>query len=380
VAKILSIALALAVAFVCLASPAQAGDWIEGDGYRFRLPDGFVEASGPGGGTFSQSMGLGGMFGGSDLEMEMKAFMRNPASPDQGMLAVMRMLVTGPMGKRMREQFDPATLRQQLATNRDQAQAMLAQRGMDLDDIRAITLGAKHEGIEMRMETDQGMGMGQTMRMAIAVHEDSMYMFMLVGSPENETEDNAAWATLTTSVKLEAPNRIVRFVKKNWPFLAGGLVIVLLFVLLNLKSGSPRGRSSFGGRTGDGGGFSRPMDGLPTYGFPDAGAPDEAPARPQSIPRASPASPPTIPRSVPAASPPVNEPPAPLPPPAAPGGNGYHPVSTPGKRTIPISKQAADSPAELEAPPVVPSPAPAPSSEVAKEASARIARFGQLGD
>ncbi len=318
---------------VGLATPALAGEWIDGDGYRFRLPEGFRAANAnslPGG----LSMNVNGGPLGDDVELEVKAFARNPNAPADGMLVVMRMLATGELGRQLRDNMSIDKLEAQFEHNADAAARMLGNRGIELDELSTKTLGASHRALVMSLVQDQP-GFGEVrVRMAITTYEESVYVFTLVGATSNDTQDAVAWNTLTTSIQLSSPNKLMRLLKKNWMFVLGG-VVVLAFLILSL-----RGRSSGGARRprysttrAAGTGFSRAMDGLPTYDEgPGAGGPHgphgaHAGGGPARIPTSAPA--PELPLVRPEPTAPVRPP---RPAPAAPLSRDRL------RRTIPLSK------------------------------------------
>jgi hypothetical protein len=259
----LPLALLLAILLLGLgADPAHAADWVEGDGYRFRLPDGFrpVEDGPMRGGGFNMAFG-------GDLEMEVRAFARDPRAPQGGTLMVMRILATGELGRQFREQMSYQNLRAQMAQGQDQIGRVLGQRGLELDALETTTLGAAHPAVLIdAVQVQPGMGEVRS-RIAITQLEESLYMFMLMGSEANATQDEVAWTTLTTSVQLFTPNPVLHFVKHRWPWILGG--VGLLFVLfLKLRRSNPaRGatRRTYRPVGAPGAGLSRPVDGLPTY-------------------------------------------------------------------------------------------------------------------
>ncbi len=303
------------LALLLLASPVQASEWVEGDGFRFRLPDGFERVSDDLAGdlkSLNMSFG-GGAFSGPDIEMEMQAYARDWGTTDQGVLAVMRMTVGGDLGDALRQQFDPQTMANQMRQGMDRAALHGAAGAPEVLEVETTTLGASHEAVHMAIQAEDPRLGDQVVHMAFANHESSIFIFMMSGPASRADADRSLWQAFATTVKLSAVGGIGRFLRTYWPFLAGGAVLMLLFVLLRSGANAPRGRVSRSvapagsSQFAEGASFSRAMDGLPTYAEPEPGPGTDLPSHDRPLhepdaPRPSVVSRPTLRRV--AASPP----------------------------------------------------------------------------
>lgn len=295
------------LALLVLASPVRASEWVEGDGFRFRLPDGFERVSDDLAGdlkSLNMSFG-GGLLSGPDIEMEMQAYARDWGTTDQGVLAVMRMTVGGDLGDKLRQQFDPQTMANQMREGMDRAVQQGAAGIPEILEVETTTLGASHEAVHMAMQAEDPRLGDQVVHMAFANHESSIYIFMMSGPARRADADRSLWRAFTTTVKLSSVGGIGRLLRTYWPYLAGGAVLLLLFVLLRSGASGPRRRMPRHASTpgsspyAEGASFSRAMDGLPTYAEPDAGSGPDLPMHEVDTPAPSAASRPTLRRVAP---------------------------------------------------------------------------------
>ncbi|MFV1960041.1 MAG: hypothetical protein ACC662_11590, partial [Planctomycetota bacterium] len=263
----LLVALALAV----LSTSAFASGWTEEVGYRFRLPEGFHPTSKTAlsSGLDRMTLNLGGPgLAGDEVEMEIRAWGRDVGGQTQAVLAGVRMTFGGKLADEIGKRFDVQALRQAIEQQQDRLDAMVGSRDMSLDRVRTISLAGGQQALELVL-SGQDPSQGETIvRMAMASYEDSIYLFVLQGRPAMAAQDDALWGAFTASLRLESVGGLLRFLARYWYFILGAVVLLGAFVGL-VRNSRPRrvtwGSGPVVGETAAGAGFSRPLDGLPTY-------------------------------------------------------------------------------------------------------------------
>ncbi len=256
----------LGVALLWLAPAALAGEWVDGDGYRFRLPTGFapVDQAQVDRGMLKASMSFDGMRGVKGLELEARAFGRDIGSKTEAAIFLLRMTVDGDVPDPVRAALEPHALEQAFTRSFEQQAEQAGLGGVAVEHVRTIALGAGREAVEMVLSSTDPLQGDQVVRMAIADHGADVYFLVLAGHASSREDDDGAWTTFTTSVRLSDRGGFLAVVVRYWPFLAGGLLLGLGLLLLRRAGSEDRLAPRYASRE-VGGGFSRAADGLPTY-------------------------------------------------------------------------------------------------------------------
>jgi len=360
---------------------AWALDWVEGDGYRFRLPDDFVRAE------ISELEGLedadqvmdlmNGMLHSSSVDVDMQLYLRHKGSAPDAVLFVMAMHLEGEMKEAVEDQFSLAHMEAAM----QQAKAELEARSapVSISRVRRILVSASRPALEIEMSIDDPtVGDLDTARMLFVIEGGTICMLGYQGTTARSAEDGMLWRAIVTSFRLDERDSMMAMLMRYGPFIVGGL-IMLIAVLVLRRSSSPKRIQLVhaGGLDGEAAGFSRALDGLPTYGdetpeaqesMVTAADPVYTGARTRSGPGTAPPVPRKIARATPAegeeangfGAPPPGSPSAPRPtiPVASAGPLENHPrPRTTRQEPAPVRQEPPRSP--YQAPP---SPYQAPSS------------------
>ena len=347
------------------AGPAHAGDWVEGDGYRFRLPPEFVDikkSKSANRDEVDQALKMVDGMLPPQLSLDMKAFVRQRGTEPDALVFVMAMHLEEEL-KQAAGQLTIDALERGMRDAQKQIDASGAL--VEISRVRRILVSAGHEALELEMNYDDPeLGPLNSVRMLFVVEDTSFCMLGFQGMRKNSGEDAIFWRAIVTSFRIDERGSIMVLLMRYGPFILGGLVLLIAVVLLKRSSSRKLIRPMLSTRPGGGGGesgFSRALDGLPTYGQPGGDfrepaaegppAPLEAvpaPAAAAAYGERGPIKAPTIPR----AAPPVAEEFAPAPT----GGPSGVPRKLPEEPQAPRGMAAAPLPPP--APPAPPPPAP----------------------
>ena len=259
----------LLLLLVAPATPAAAGDWVEGDGYRFRLPPEFVDVrrSQPEG---QEELDKALKFLGSavpQVQVDMKAFVRQRgAEPDAALFVMALHAGDGTQGA---SEPNLDALEFQMRSTQKEMEARGAMN--EITRIRRILVSAGRPALEVEIAVDEPeAGPLNALRLLFVVEKHSLCMLGFFGTRKHAAEDAMTWRAVVTSFRLDERGSIVALLMRYGPFVLGGLVLLIALVMLKRSSSRRLIRPVLSTRpagSGDGGaGFSRALDGLPIYG------------------------------------------------------------------------------------------------------------------